>query len=98
MAGFFAAGLWLLDEQSASAPGAPLVAHGPNASGTARVTVFAMNPAYRADAEREWPAVGSAAYWVQQSPAVGAQAAATRTRVRAAATVVDRLAPAHRPR
>jgi Zinc carboxypeptidase len=61
--GFFAAGLWLLDAQSASAPGAALVAHGPNVAGTARLTVFAFNPLYRADPEREWPALASAAYW-----------------------------------
>jgi hypothetical protein len=96
--GFFAAGLWLLDAQSASAPGSPLVAHGPNTAGTARLTVFAMNPAYRADPEREWPALGSATYWVQQSPAVGTQAAAARVRTRAAAAVVDRLVPRSRPR
>jgi hypothetical protein len=97
-AGFFAAGLWLLDSQSASAPGAPLIAHGPNASGSARVTVFAMNPAYRADPEREWPALASAAYWVQQAPAVGTLAAETRAHVRANAKVLDRRAPRSRPR
>ena len=97
-AGFFAAGLWLLDGQSASAPGAPLIAHGPNASGTARVTVFAMNPAYRADPEREWPALASAAYWVQQAPAVGAVAAEARARNRASARALERRAPRSRPR
>ena len=61
--GFFAAGLWLLDAQSATAPGAALIAHGPNIAGTARLTVFAFNPLYRADPEREWPALASAAYW-----------------------------------
>jgi hypothetical protein len=34
--------------------------------GTARATLFAMNPLYRADPEREWPAVGAAAYWADQ--------------------------------
>jgi len=96
--GFFAAGLWLLDAQSASAPGAALVAHGPNAAETARLTVFAMNPAYRADPEREWPALASATYWVQQSPAVGKQARAARVRTRAAARVRDLAAPRSRPR
>jgi hypothetical protein len=28
--------------------------------------VFAMNPLYRADPEREWPMLGSAAYWVDK--------------------------------
>ena len=62
---FFAAGLWPIagDAQSASAFGAPIIAHGANTAGTARLTVFANNPLYRADPEREWPMVGSAAYW-----------------------------------
>ena len=64
--GFFAAGLWLLDAQSASAPGSAVIAHGMNTAGTARLTVFAMNPLYRADPEREWPAISSAAYWADQ--------------------------------
>ena len=73
--GFFASGLWLLDAQSATAPGAPLIAHGPNAAGTQRLSVFAMNPLYRADPEREWPAFASAAYWTGRragAPAVAA--------------------------
>jgi len=53
-AGFFAAGLWLLDAQSATAPG------------SARLAVYAMNPLYRADPEREWPSVSTAAYWADQ--------------------------------
>jgi hypothetical protein len=63
--GFFAAGLWLIDAASASAPGAPMVAHGTSTTaGAPRLTAFAFNPLYRADPEREWPALGSAAYWV----------------------------------
>ena len=58
---FFAAGLW--DNIPGSASGAAVIAHGTNISGTARLTSFAMNPLYRADPEREWPMVGSAAYW-----------------------------------
>ena len=42
---------------------AAIVAHGPNAAGTARLVVFANNPLYRADPEREWPMVAAAAYW-----------------------------------
>jgi hypothetical protein len=63
--GFFAAGLWPIagDADSATAPGAAIVAHGPNAANTAKVVVFANNPLYRADPEREWPMIGSAAYW-----------------------------------
>jgi Zinc carboxypeptidase len=63
---FFAAGLWLLDAQSATAPGAALIAHGNNIAGTARLAVFANNPLYRADPEREWPFLGSAIYWADQ--------------------------------
>ncbi len=65
IAGFFAAGLWLIDAASASAPGAPMIAHGTSTTaGAPRLTAFAFNPLYRADPEREWPALGSAAYWV----------------------------------
>jgi hypothetical protein len=42
------------------------VAHGTNTAGTARLVSFAMNPLYRADPEREWPMVGTAAYWADQ--------------------------------
>jgi hypothetical protein len=65
-AGFFAAGLWLLDAQSASAPGSAVIAHGTNTAGTARVTVYGMNALYRADLEREWPSIATAAYWSDQ--------------------------------
>ena len=65
IAGFFAAGLWLIDAASASAPGAPMIAHGTSTTaGSPRLAAFAFNPLYRADPEREWPALGSAAYWV----------------------------------
>ncbi len=59
---FFLSGLFPGSETS-SAAGAPVVVHGENATGTARLAVFANNPLYRADPEREWPMVGSAAYW-----------------------------------
>jgi hypothetical protein len=65
LSGFFAAGLWQVGS-SPSAPGAPLVAHGTNTAGTSRMTVFAFNPLYRADPEREWPALASAALWADQ--------------------------------
>jgi hypothetical protein len=65
-AGFFAAGLWLLDAQSATAPGSAVIVHGTNTAGTARVAVYAMNPLYRADPEREWPSISTAAYWSDQ--------------------------------
>jgi hypothetical protein len=65
---FFLAGMWPIagDALSASAPGAPVIVHGLNIAGTSRMTTFAMNPAYRADPEREWPMLASAAYWSDQ--------------------------------
>jgi zinc carboxypeptidase len=96
--GFFAAGLWLLDAQSASAPGSALIAHGPNAAGTARLTVFAMNPLYRADPEREWPAFASATYWVNQSAATAPRPTAARQPALAAPESSDEPVPQVRPR
>jgi hypothetical protein len=68
MTGFFAAGLWPIagDAQSASAPGSAVIAHGLNTAGTARLALFANNPLYRADPEREWPMLGSALYWADK--------------------------------
>jgi hypothetical protein len=66
LAGYFLAGLWQPDAQSASAPGSAVIAHGTSISGAARLTVFAMNPLYRADPEREWTMLASAAYWADQ--------------------------------
>ncbi len=60
------AGLWAFGDTSATAPGAPFVAHGLNEAGTARLVSFAMSPLYRADPEREWPMVGAGAYWADQ--------------------------------
>ncbi|HET8758875.1 MAG TPA: M14 family zinc carboxypeptidase [Solirubrobacteraceae bacterium] len=67
-ADFFAAGLWPIagDAGSASAPGAAVIAHGPNSADTARLAVFANNPLYRADPEREWPMLSSAVYWADK--------------------------------
>jgi hypothetical protein len=61
-----ASGLWLQDAASATAPGSAVIAHGTNTAGTSRMTSFAMNPLYRADPEREWPMISSAAYWADQ--------------------------------
>jgi hypothetical protein len=56
-------GFWLVDDQSATAPGAAVIAHGTTMTGVARVVLFAMNPLYRGDPEREWAMAGLAAYW-----------------------------------
>ncbi len=58
LAGYFLAGLWQPDAQSASAPGSAVIAHGTSIAGAARLTIFAMNPLYRADPEREWTMLG----------------------------------------
>jgi Zinc carboxypeptidase len=70
----FASGLWLFP-RPAEAAGAPIAVHAQStaADSSARIAAFAMNPLYRADPEREWPMLGSAAYWASQS---GAPAAA----------------------
>ena len=47
-ADFFAAGLWPAGARG-TAPGAAVIAHGPNTADTARLAVFANNPLYRAD-------------------------------------------------
>jgi hypothetical protein len=59
---FFLSGLFPGAESSAAA-GSAIIAHGTNTGNTARLVVFANNPLYRADPEREWPMVGSGAYW-----------------------------------
>jgi hypothetical protein len=61
--GFFAAGMWPSTTWG-TAGGSPIIAHGENA--TSRMVVFANNPLYRADPEREWPMVATAAYWAHK--------------------------------
>jgi hypothetical protein len=58
--GFFAAGMWPASTYG-TAGGSAIIAHGANA--TSRMVLFANNPLYRADPEREWPMVATAAYW-----------------------------------
>jgi hypothetical protein len=66
LTGFFLSGLAPFDWTAAGAPGSAVVAHGTNTAGNARLVSFAMNPLYRADPEREWPMLASAAYWADQ--------------------------------
>ena len=40
--------------------------HGTKTADIAGVIAFAMNPLYRADPEREWPAVATSAYWADR--------------------------------
>jgi Zinc carboxypeptidase len=63
--GFFAAGLWPTANWG-TAPGSVVIAHGANTTNTSRLAVFANNPLYRADPEREWPMVATAAYWADK--------------------------------
>ncbi len=63
--GFFGSGLWP-NFGASTAANAAVIAHGTNTANTARLTVFASNPLYRADPEREWPMVGTAAYWIDK--------------------------------
>jgi hypothetical protein len=60
--GFLGAGMWPSTTWG-TAPGSSVIAHGTNTANTARLAVFASNPLYRADPEREWPMVATAAYW-----------------------------------
>ena len=60
-------GFWPTDDGlSDSALGSAVIVHGTTTAGTARATIFAMNPLYRADPEREWSMVGLAAYLADQ--------------------------------
>jgi Zinc carboxypeptidase len=63
----FEAGLWRPADRTAP-PHAPLVVHGAStADGSrARIAAFALDPLYRADPEREWPMLASAAYWLDR--------------------------------
>jgi Zinc carboxypeptidase len=66
-ADFFEAGLWRPSDRTAP-PSAPIIAHGTStaAGSLARIAAFALDPLYRADPEREWPALASAIYWLDQ--------------------------------
>ena len=58
---FFLSGLFPGWETSGAA-GSAIIAHGTDDQ-HGGLTVFANNPLYRADPEREWPMVATAAYW-----------------------------------
>jgi hypothetical protein len=62
---YFLSGLFP-PQATSGAAGSTVIAHGMNAGATSRMTTFAMNPAYRADPEREWPMLSSAAVWADQ--------------------------------
>jgi hypothetical protein len=61
---YFVSGLFP-EPRPAGAAGAPVILHGSStaAGGTAKVTLFAADPLYRGDPEREWPAFSGAVFW-----------------------------------
>jgi Zinc carboxypeptidase len=59
--GFLASGHWPNPDPSAG--GAAVIVHGPNAAGTARITLFGIDPLFRAHPERSFPAVSAGFYW-----------------------------------
>jgi zinc carboxypeptidase len=59
--GFLASGHWPNPDPSAG--GSAVLVHGPNASNTARITLFGIDPLFRAHPERSFPAVSAGFYW-----------------------------------
>jgi hypothetical protein len=58
---YLASGHWPNPDPSAG--GSPIIVHGPNESGTARITLFGIDPLFRAHPERSFPAVAGGFYW-----------------------------------
>jgi hypothetical protein len=58
---YLASGHWPNPDPSAG--GSPVIVHGPNESGTARITLFGIDPLFRAHPERSFPAVAGGFYW-----------------------------------
>jgi hypothetical protein len=58
---YLASGHW--PDPDPSAGGSPIIVHGPNEAGTARFTLFGIEPLFRAHPERSFPAVSSGFYW-----------------------------------
>ncbi len=58
---FLASGHWPNPDPSAG--GSPVIVHGPNTAGTARITLFGLDPLFRAHPERSYPAVSEGFYW-----------------------------------
>ncbi len=59
--GFLASGHWPSPDPTAG--GSPIIVHGPNETGTARITLFGIDPLFRAHPERSFPAVSEGLYW-----------------------------------
>jgi hypothetical protein len=58
---FLASGHWPNPDPSAG--GSPIIVHGPNTANTARITLFGIDPLFRAHPERDFPAVSAGFYW-----------------------------------
>ena len=58
---YLASGHWPNPDPSAG--GSPIIVHGPNETGTARITLFGIDPLFRAHPERSFPAVSEGLYW-----------------------------------
>jgi hypothetical protein len=58
---FLASGHWPNPDPSAG--GSAIIVHGPNEANTARITLFGIDPLFRAHPERSFPAVSSGFYW-----------------------------------
>ena len=58
---YLASGHWPNPDPSAG--GSPVILHGPNTAGTARITLFGIDPLFRAHPERSFPAVSEGFYW-----------------------------------
>jgi hypothetical protein len=59
--GYLASGHWPNPDPSAG--GSPIIVHGPNEANTARITLFGIDPLFRAHPERSFPAVSEGFYW-----------------------------------
>ena len=58
---YLASGHWPNPDPSAG--GSPIIVHGPNEANTARITLFGIDPLFRAHPERSFPAVSGGFYW-----------------------------------
>jgi len=58
---YLASGHW--PNPNPSAAGSAIIVHGPNSTDTARVTLFGIDPLFRAHPERSFPAVAAGFYW-----------------------------------
>jgi hypothetical protein len=58
---YLASGHWPNPDPSAG--GSAIIVHGPNTANTARITLFGIDPLFRAHPERDFPAVAAGFYW-----------------------------------